>query len=159
MSFTHLPHDECAYKHRLLESVGPGEYMLDKVYAENCKACFVPSAGVRLGKYGVAVCDNTIDVDSELLGLTRQKSKCPGKQIVQRGKLICSTNVPNECNELDPESSRLSNPPCTLRCRGWNRWEHLCQDPQANIETPFAADVSTRLLAKDSHRPCVRKPL
>ena len=166
MSFTHLAHDACAYKHRLLESVGASEYVMDTTASRHCRPCFVPSAGVRLQKYGGATCasrGDLVDVSSELLGITRQQSKCPSKQCVKRGANLCDLkkDAPEgsrECNGLDPENCRLSNPPCTLRGRGWNRWENPCRNPQLKIERPFAFNVNNRLLVKDMHRPCVVRP-
>ena len=157
MSFTHLAHDKCAYKHRLLESIGPSEYMLDTTAKKNCRACFVPSAGVRMQRLGAASCkeEDLIDVSSELLGITRSSSRCPSKQFIKKDCETCRVHSLNECNDLDPENCRLSNPPCTLRGRGWNRWEHLCHDPQRHVERPFANNVNNRLLVKDMHRPCI----
>lgn len=158
MSFTHLAHDTCAYQHRLLESVGASAYMLDTTAKKNCRACFVPSAGVRIQRFGTASCkdNDLVDVSSELLGITRKQSRCPSKQISKRNcESGCRAQAVDECNDLDPENSRLSNPPCTLRGRGWNRFEHLCHNPQHHVERPFAHNVNNRLLVKDAHRPCV----
>jgi hypothetical protein len=161
MSFTHLAHDKCAYKHMLLESTGSSAYMLDTTAKTNCRACFVPSPGVRVQRFGAASCkdDDLIDVSSELLGITRRNSRCPSKQFVKRNSTTNSTtaSAKNECNNLDPENCRLSNPPCTLRGRGWNRWEFPCRDPQRQLEPKFAFNVNNRLLVKDAHRPCIPK--
>ena len=56
------------------------------------------------------------------------------------------------------EDTRLSNPPCTLRGTGWNRWEWLCQDPQEELR-PFDFNISNRIAAKDAHRPCIPIPI
>jgi hypothetical protein len=159
MSFTRLPHDCCAYRHHVIESIRPGEYMLDTSPAQHCKPCFVPSANVRLQKVGASQCpwQQRVDVDSELMGLTRKLSHCAHKMHVKSIRNACDTANEDECNALDPENTRLSNPPCTLRGSGWQRWETPCQDPQAHVERPFAFNVSNRLLVKDNHRPCIGK--
>jgi hypothetical protein len=158
MSFTHLRHDSCAYKHQLLESIGPGEYMLDTSPATHCKPCFVPSSAVRMQRVAPSQCgwQNQVDVDSELMGLTKRASRCPTQ--ARSLKTVCETVGLSECNELDPESSRLSNPPCLLRGTGWQRWDFLCQDPQKCVERPFAFNVSNRLLSKDNFKPCISRP-
>ena len=56
------------------------------------------------------------------------------------------------------EDSRLSNPPCTLRGTGWNRFQPLCLDPQDQVLFPGDYQVPTRLVVKDNHRPCVPTP-
>jgi hypothetical protein len=158
MSFNRLNFDSCAYKHSLNESIGPGEYMLDR--NNKCSPCFVPSPTVNTNGYGAAICTKElIDVDSELIGITRKASDCPSKKYLPSDKAFCQTTLPKECNELDSEYCRISNPPCTLRCRGWNRWEWLCKNPQDNIFMPFDTNINNRQLVKQNHRPCVPKPI
>lgn len=158
MSFTRLYSDSCAYKHQLNESIGPGEYMLDR--NNICEPCFVPSPFVNVQRAGAAVCSrNLIDVDSELLGITRRASDCPGKKYLPQEKPFCNAMPLKDCNFLDSEPTKLSNPPCTLRSRGWNRWEWLCKNPQDNIDIPFDRNINNRLIVKDNHRPCLPKPI
>ena len=64
----------------------------------------------------------------------------------------------NNCFE-PVEDTRLSNPPCTLRGTGINRWEWLCRNPQERVFVPFDFNISDKTLAKDNHRPCVPNPL
>jgi len=57
------------------------------------------------------------------------------------------------------EDTRLSNPPCTLRSTGWNRWEWLCWNPQDRAEIPFQWNTSYRTVVKDNHTPIIEEPL
>ena len=163
MSFSRLPYDDCAYTHKLAEAVSGNHYMLDTTYANHCKPCYVPSSTVRLQRNGARTAEergDLADVSSDLFGLTRRSSHCPSeKYLPGKGCKQTTTKKLNECNDLDPEPSRLSNPPCTLKGRGIDRWDWLCLDPQAHTETPFPTDISTRMLAKDNHRPCVGRPV
>lgn len=64
-----------------------------------------------------------------------------------------------ECG-IPSEETRISNPPSNLRGTGYNRWEHLDRNPQESFEVPrsgglFAPTVSTRIIVKDNHRPCL----
>jgi hypothetical protein len=45
--------------------------------------------------------------------------------------------------------NRLSNPPCTLRATGWNRFDPLFHNPQETFETPFDHYIPSRLLDKE----------
>ena len=56
------------------------------------------------------------------------------------------------------EDTRLSNPPCTLRGTGWNRFDPLCKDPQKQVLFPGDFQIPTRIVIKDNHRPCVPTP-
>jgi hypothetical protein len=56
------------------------------------------------------------------------------------------------------EDTRLSNPPTNLRGTGINRFNPLCLDPQAQVLFPVNSHISTRIVVKDNHRPCIPKP-
>lgn len=158
MSFSRLDYDTCAYKHKLSESIGTGEYMLDNNNV--CKPCFVPSPTVRIQRFGASICDSElIDVDSELLGLNFKQSKCPSQKYLPKEQEFCQKRNLRQCNELDTEPTRLSNPPCTLRCRGWNRWEDLCKNPQDRVLMEFDHNISNRIVVKDTFRPHICKPI
>ena len=168
MSFNRLNYDTCAYKQNLYQSVGPGEYKLTE--PPNLEElCFSQSPQVRLQKTGVSIDPNKplIDIDSELLNLTRASSNCPSKKYIPDGSQCGLTNPKDKENNLthgkdcyfDVEDTRLSNPPCTLRGTGWNRWEWLCLDPQERVLIPFDNNINNRLVVKDNHRPCIPKPI
>jgi hypothetical protein len=74
MSSNRLIYDECAYATQMKESVSPLEYNLFAGKYENCKQC---SEGeyTNLLEFGVKT-----DDENELLGLTRQNTKCPGNK-------------------------------------------------------------------------------
>jgi len=155
MSFSRLPYDTCAYVHELKESIKPGDYMLKTPLSDN-KGCFFPDPSIRLNTYGASLCDkNIIDVDSELLGLNVKNTKCPSKKFTPSAEPFCNKIDMKDCSFLSSEDTRLSNPPCTLRGTGWNRWEWLCENPQTKALIPFETDINYRMVAKDNHRPCV----
>ena len=166
MSFNKLNYDTCAYKHTLAESVGPGEYQLNTPPI-SCEPCFPTNPSYRLQRQGASVSQSEaiIDVDSELMGLTRLSSKCPSKKYLpgenQQGQL-CQQNALQhfkDCDMPSAEETRSSNPACNLRGTGWNRWEWLCLDPQERVLVPFDYNINNRLIVKDNHRPCIPKPI
>jgi hypothetical protein len=56
-------------------------------------------------------------------------------------------NLPyaNAPDETVPQIfNRLTNPPCTLRATGWNRWEPLPHQPQLTFEQPFDFYIPAR---------------
>ena len=183
MSFNRLPYDTCAYKQVLAETIGPGVYQLNTP-PNSCQPCHASDPYVRLQSQGASISRNTslIDVDSEMLGITRNQSNCPERKYIpncgasemcgaqtgngttcHKSAKLCVDHSKNpmkfdKCFE-HTEDTRLSNPPCTLRGTGWNRWEWLCNNPQDRVEVPFDFEISSRTIAKDNHRPCVPKPL
>lgn len=157
MSFSRLPYDTCSYKHKLGESIGAGEYQIST--PNHCSPCYVPSPSIRLQHFGGSLCSALVDVDSELMGLNRKNTQDPSGKYLPTEKPYCPLEPLKDCNDLDSENCRLSNPPCTLRCRGWNRFEDLCQNPQDNALMTFDWNVSNRTIVKDNHRPSLPKPL
>jgi hypothetical protein len=183
MSFNRLTYDTCSYNQVLLETTGPGIYQIGT--PQNvCKPCHPSDPYIRLQGMGASVSRNTplIDVDSELLGIVRNNSRCPERKYLpgcgipiqgnanagacaacQKNSKLCldhdKTAIEfNNCF-TNTEDTRLSNPPCTLRSTGWNRWEWLPLNPQDRVETPFDFEIDSRRIAKDNHRPCIPKPL
>ena len=184
MSFTRSHYDTCAHEQYLSETVGTGIYMLGTP-RNSCEPC-IASANpyIRLQSQGASVSKDSslIDVDSELLGITRNLSQCPerkympgvnaaglcgseagctqkgcnGKFCVNHQKKTNNVRVENCFPKT--EDTKLSNPPCTLRGTGWNRWEYLERNPQERVEIPYDHQIDTKLLSKDNHRPCVVAP-
>lgn len=162
MSFTRLDHDDCTYKHVLAESRGPGTYMIGTP-RNDCTGCFFSAPGVFVDRYGAATCsEGVVDVDSEVMNITRRASRCPSdKYIPGRDGMPCKAKLPaKDCSDfMGQEDTRLSNPPCTLRGTGWNRWEFLCRDPQESAFVPFDININNRMVVKDNHRPCIPEPI
>jgi hypothetical protein len=182
MSFNRIPYDTCAYSHVLAETIGPGVYQLSTP-PNSCQPCHPTDPYIRLQSVGVSHSRNTslIDIDSELIGITRNLSGCPERKYLpskdgsaycgaQPGRAAgCDKNA-KLCVDMSEmihfgdcftttEDTRLSNPPCTLRGTGWNRWEWLCRNPQERVTIPFDYQIDSVLLAKDNHRACIPRPV
>lgn len=183
MSFNRLTYDTCSYNQVLLETTGPGIYQIGT--PQNvCNPCHPSDPYIRLQGMGASVSKNTplIDVDSDLMGIVRNNSRCPERKYLpgcgipingnanagacaacQKNSKLCvdhdKTALEFKNCFTNTEDTRLSNPPCTLRSTGWNRWEWLPINPQDRVETPFDFEIDSRRLAKDNHRPCIPKPL
>lgn len=162
MNFSRLRYDDDTYVHTLKESIGPGDYMISTPH-NNCEGCSFYAPGVNLDRTGAAICDKElIDVDSELLGITRKASECPGRKYLPSAKPFCEKNMEarkKECDFLTPEHTLISNPKCTGKESTANRWEWLCQDPQDKSLVPFDYLINNRLVVKDAHRPCIPSPI
>lgn len=177
MSFNRLPYDVCSYEYELAQTLGPGIYNLSTP-SNSCMPCHADDPYIRLQSQGVSISKKSplIDIDSELLGLTRNISKCPSRQylpsdninqcgaqadatsLCQKNAKLCIDNSElynfKDCFNKT-EDTRLSNPPITLHGTGWNRWEWLWSDPQYNVLVPFDFQINSKIVAKDNHRPCL----
>lgn len=158
MSFTRLNYDSCAYVYDMNQSMKVGDYRLNAPL--NKDNVFYPDPSIALSGYGGSVCeDNVIDVDSELMGLNVKATNCPSKKFKPSDKPFCKLINPKTGTAIVSEDTRMSNPPCTLRGTGWNRWEWLCSNPQDMALTPFETNINNRIVVKDNHRPCIPNPM
>lgn len=78
MSSNRLIYDTCAYKHDLVQSVGPLEYMLNPIKFENANKCRM-ELGLIGGSAVSHVKGNLVDLETDLRGQTRRTTKCPSK--------------------------------------------------------------------------------
>tara|TARA_B110000285_G_C14961246_1_gene531801 strand:+ start:377 stop:1003 length:627 start_codon:yes stop_codon:yes gene_type:complete len=166
MSFNNLKYDTCSYKQVLSESIGACEYQLGTPFI-SCEDCFSNDPQLILQKNGVSVAKNVpqIDIDSDLMNITRKLTSCSSKEFIPKfnakGEIdnTIETKHFGNCNIPTRENTRLSNPASTLRGTGWNRWEWLCENPQKRSIVPFDLNINDRLVVKDNHRPLVPKPI
>lgn len=163
MSFNRQNWDQCTYKFNVNQSVDAATYGI-QTPRPNCFTCSPNDPSINHSQTGFYVKDKSIDVDSELKTLNKPASRCPVDKYLpsnnNKNPIKSNQNVQiKTCDALSTETTRISNPPCTLRSTGWNRWEWLCQNPQDNSFVPFDFNISSRTIVKDNHRPCIEKPL
>jgi len=163
MSWNRLTEDACEVWTDMRQSTGPGTYTLSRPL--KCAGPFVGDPLLSSQGAQVSVCADRplVDVDSELLGITRRAMRCPQGHYAAGTGACGLKHAPPAPDRLsaafEPESTRDSNPGCTLRGTGWNRWEWLCEDPQRFAEVPFETNVNYRSVVKDNHRPLIPKNL
>ena len=119
------------------QSIGPNEYHLNTIQTEGSPVYpWAPTA--RIQKIGGAILDNQklIDVDSDLLGLTRKSSNDPNTHYKPSEEMVLKY-INLEDGFFHQESTLLSNPPSLLRGQVKNRWENVHKDPMQNILEPF----------------------
>ena len=160
MSFSNLLYDRDTTLENMELSYDILKYKFNE--PKNCNECYSADSSIRIQRSGANVDGkySMIDVDSELSGITRKASKSVEKQYNPEKDDYFKDNITYpDCNKQTMESTRLSNPPSTLKGSGWNRWENLLLNPQRieHIELPFCNNVDTALLEKDNHRPLLPK--
>tara|TARA_A100001015_G_scaffold8266_2_gene10157 strand:+ start:2345 stop:2959 length:615 start_codon:yes stop_codon:yes gene_type:complete len=167
MSFNRLRYDNCSYRDFLQNSVRAGNYYFTTP-AISCEPCYPYPPSIRLQKKGNSLVKGASldEVESELRGITRRHTDCldsyyiPKEGKIQIGnKYIDDTMIDFKDCTQSQENTRLSNPACTLRGTGVNRWVPLCLDPQKKLLIPFDTNISNRLVMKDTFRPCLPNPM
>ena len=156
-----LNYDTCTYQHNLKQSIGPGEYVVGAPRVE-CLSCFNPDPRTTItgpNSFGNSIDRPLVDIDSELIGINRKASNCPLDKYIPQTKPYATLSKIRDCRSTSTEDTRLSNPPCTLRDSGWNRWEWLCNNPQDKALITFDYIINNRTIVKDNHRPCIPTPI
>lgn len=154
MSFTRFHDDPCRIEKQLQESTGTGKYMLN-VPGNGTKPCFMEDPFIRMQKWGANLQTNSINLESDLRGLTRQlNNDCKDendytKHSVKSKKVAYPSCLPST------EQPRATHPAWTARDLEQVDWYVLPLDPQENVCIPFQNNLSTRILEKDYYTPTV----
>ncbi len=119
----------------------------------NCPVSFPVEATTRIQKSGASWVAGQwkTDVESDLKGINRLNSRTWCNTAAYNPDTNRMNNIPLQAapdENVPLLFQRLTNPPCTLRATGWNRWEPLPHQPQLNYETPFDFFIPARLLDK-----------
>ena len=175
MSFTNTMYDKTNTRMSVRESMAPGHYQVGG--PKECNSCFQSNPSVRLQKNGVSINDPSqerfyagpVDVESSLYGISSNKqhdytllNQCDNED----DQYSCVFGVGGNFQQVEnmqtcflpTEDTRLSNPPSNLRGTGVNRFNPLCLDPQKGVIFGAQYDIPTRMIAKDSFKPCVPTP-
>ena len=153
MAFTRFKYDDCRTKKSLQQQTDPGRWILD-VPGNGSHPCYIEDPQIIIQKWGANLRTNTINLESDLLGVNRTLSRdCLGKDNYLK------YNVPNEpisypiCNQVFTDQSRATNPAWWYRDLEQVDWYYPPLNPQENTCFPFQNNLSTRLLEKDYFTP------
>jgi hypothetical protein len=164
---TRMKYDLGSYQEELTRSIYPGVYQLNSPYNDcnNCGTTIPDDPYIRFQNYGQNTCTmkKAVDDSSELYGLNYKNSKCNKNAYTPNSYVSsgCKANINKDARKcaIPTESSRLSNPPCTLKETGINRYDPLFWNPQDRaIETFDRIGINYRMVAKDNHVPLIEKP-
>jgi hypothetical protein len=128
----------------------------------NCPTSFEVNPTIRIQQSGASWVSGKwkTEVESDLRGVGRPPSRWRSDELLYNPDTnemnnAGTTNAPDESNPMN--FNRLTNPPCTLRTTGWNRWQPLFHNPQNNFETPFDWFIPARSQDKMACRSHVQK--
>ena len=157
MSFTRFHDDPCRIEKQLDESTFEGRYRIDKP-GNGLKPCFMEDPYIRLQQWGANLQTNTINLESELLGLTRPLTlDCPQNKYNENNIKSQKISYPS-CAPF-VEQPRATNPAWTALDLEQNNFDFPLFDPQANVCLPFHNNLSSRILEKDYYlmKECLPK--
>jgi hypothetical protein len=110
---------------------------------------FFEDPHMRMQQWGANLCTNTVNLESDLRGMTRLLNRDYVDANEYRRHAVASSGVRFSSAAPFVQESRASHPAWTFRAVTHDRWEAPLQNPQANLERSFSYDVQTRILARD----------
>jgi hypothetical protein len=151
MSFTRFHDDECRIEKQLQESTDPGRYMINAP-GNGREPCYMQDPYMRMQKWGGNLMTNTINLESDLRGLTRNinhrdciKENDYKSHAVYTRSLEYPTRLPFT------EQPRAIMPAWTVKDLEQTHWDFPLLDPQENTCLTFQNNLSTRILEKDHY--------
>ena len=147
MSFTRFHDDPIRINKQLQETTGTGRYQLERP-GNGLAMPYFEDPHIRLQKWGANLKNNTTDLESDFLGITRRlthdmvdyQSKTPDTSVF--------TTYATE--EAFVDESRSTHPAWMFKDLEQSRFDFLLHDYQSKFEIPFANNANTRILEKDN---------
>lgn len=157
MAFTRFHDDPARIQKSLEESTFSGRYRLNAPGPGDSNP-FWEDPNIRLQKWGANLHVNTVELESDFRGLTRQLNR---DLLVENDYLKKAVYAPMVTNYgiSNPfvEESRTTHPAWSYRENVTERWEEPWINPQYGLEKPFHDNIPTRILEKDSYVPVIPK--
>ena len=157
MSFTRFHDDPCRIEKQLQESTGSGKYMLN-VPGNGLKPYFMEDPYIRMQKWGANLQTNSINLESDLMGLTRKITNDCVEINDYKHNSVSTRKINYPSLVPITEQPRATNPAWTARDLEQVNWYILPLNPQENVNIPFKNNLNTRILEKDyfiPRAPCI----
>ena len=148
MSFTRINDEPCRIEKNLQQSTGTGRYMLN-VPGTGVTPYFIEDSYIRMEKWGSNLMTNSINLESDLRGLTRKNNR-DNINLNNFKSKSAKGNKKNYPNKISfTEQSRTTHPAWITKDLEQVNWWDLHLDPQKNTCLPFQNNLNTRILEKD----------
>lgn len=151
MAFTRFHDDPYRIKKQVEESSFVGRYMLNTP-GQGVDLPFMEDPQLRLQKWGANLHTNSINLESDMMGLTRYNNRDLPEEnnykinSVQTGRNYYSNETPFV------QESRASHPAWMYKDCEQNRWENPLLNPLNGLEKTFHENIQTRILEKDNFK-------
>jgi hypothetical protein len=155
MANTRFFYDDCRTIKQLQQSTDVGRWILN-VPGFGDKPYYIEDPQIRIQTWGANLMTNSIDLESQLLGINRPLGKDCTIENNFRNPQFQSNSQPIQYqhnSSLFVEDTRATCPAWTFRDKEQVDWYYPPLDPQENTCFSFQNNVSTRILEKDYFKP------
>jgi hypothetical protein len=154
MAFTRFHDDPVRIQKYAEETSFAGRYHLN-VPGQGIDMPFQEDPQLRMQLWGANLTTNTVNLESDLRGLTRPLTHDNIEENDYKKKSVSTDALQYSKAAPFVDESRASYPAWMYRDLEQSRWETPFVDPQANVEIQFPNNVQTRILEKDYFKPQV----
>ena len=154
MSLTSIKSSQLRIEKDLQISTFTGRYHLN-VPGPGDNVNYESDPHIRLQKWGANYHTNTVNVESDLKGMTRSLNRDCAKTDNYLENRVKSIQVPSGVSNPYTEQSRAIMPAWTARDLEQPHWSILPLNPQEHTCIPVHNNLSTRILEKDYYSPNV----
>jgi hypothetical protein len=148
MSFTRFYDDPNRIRKQLEQTTFTGRYMLN-VPGPGIDLPFVEDPQIRMQKWGANLRDNTVNLESDLFGMTRKMNRDLVEINDYQKNAVKSSETNWGVTKPFVEESRSSHPAWMYKSLEQDRWEYPILNPLHGIEKRFNENIQTRILEKD----------
>ena len=138
MSFTKLTYDQCSYRNNLQDNVSQNSYMFDISKFVNCNKCR-PENGIVGGTAVSHISGNLVDLESTLIGVDREASKCPVMKYLPRDD---NTAIGADFYHQRPTNKVATDMKHLQPCQFTNQFEVPHPPPMNSYKCPLPANHS-----------------
>jgi len=154
MSFTRFHDDPARIKKQLEESTFSGRYFLDTP-GNGMDLPFFEDPQLRLQYWGANFRNNTVNLESDLFGLTRPMNRDLVDVNDYRIHSVPTSQPSYRSSQPFVEESRASHPAWMFRDLEHSNWETPLLNPLNGLEKGFHENIQTRILEKDLFTPSI----
>ena len=158
MAFTRFHDDPCRINKQLQESTGLGRYMLN-VPGNGSKPLYMDDPFIRMQKWGGNLMTNTVNLESDLFGLSRNTNRDDIQSNDYKLNAVKSQTVEYQSVAAYTDQSRATHPAWEYRDLEQTKLSILHLNPQENVCFTFQNNLSTRILEKDIFLAKAPRPL
>ena len=156
MASTRFHDDAIRQKKQLQEMTDQGRWMLN-VPGNGVNVPFMNDPHCRLQHWGANLRTNSVDIQSDLLGLTKHLSRDKMSQEYKKNAPITFRKSYGTSNNINTDQSRSTHPVWQYRDLEQNNFDYVHFDPQENTCLTFQNNLNTRMLEKDNHKTVIPK--
>jgi len=154
MSFTRFHDDPSRIRKQMQISSYSERYFLDTP-GQGLDLPFMEDPNIRMQSWGANLGDNTINLESDLRGLTRKLNRDYVDVNDYKQNSVHSSPTTYRTEQPFVEESRATHPAWTYKDLEQPRWESPFLNPLNGLEKGFHENIQTRILEKDIFVPTI----